>query len=72
MDFEGEMVQEDGFVSFEEEPIFYLTDYLFFCLGLLVFLSYGFINILLLTRLLSGIGQLRYLRRFGWSTRSVG
>ena len=47
MDFEGEVIEEDGFVSFEKEPVFYLTDYLFLCLGLLVFLSYGFVNILL-------------------------
>lgn len=39
VDFEGKVVQEDGFVPFEQEPVFDLANGLLFALGLLVLLS---------------------------------
>lgn len=48
VDFEGEMVEEDGFVSFEEEPVFdFANDFLAtFCF--LVLLGNGLVDILFL------------------------
>ena len=39
VDFEGEVVQKYGFVAFEQEPVLYLADRLFFVLRLLVLLG---------------------------------
>lgn len=48
VDFEREMVQKDGFVTFEQEPIFYLPDRVLLALGFLVLLSNRFVDVLLL------------------------
>jgi hypothetical protein len=48
MDFEGEMVQEDGFVSFEQEPVLDLPYCVLLPLGLFVFLRNRLIDVLLL------------------------
>lgn len=47
MDFEGEMIKEDCFVSFEKKPVFDLSDNVLFALGLLVFLCYWLVDVLL-------------------------
>jgi hypothetical protein len=41
------MVKKDSFVSFEEKPILDFTDDFLFALGLLIFLSNRFVDILL-------------------------
>ena len=73
MDLEGEMVQKNSFVSFEQKPIFNLPDYLLLVFSFLVFLGYRFVDILLfgficISRLhnrylllLGGVGHLHLL-----------
>lgn len=46
MDFEGKMVQEDCFVSFEEEPVLDFPDDLLFMFCFLILLCDALIDIL--------------------------
>lgn len=39
VDLQGEMVQEDGLVTLEQEPVFDLTNDVLLALGLLILLS---------------------------------
>ena len=48
VNFKRKMVQEDSFISFEQKPIFYLTNNILFALSLFISLGNWFINVLLL------------------------
>ena len=47
VDLEGEVVQEDGFVSFEQEPVLDFPYGLLLVLGFLVLVGYRFVDVLL-------------------------
>lgn len=46
VDLEGKMIEKDCFVSFEQKPVFDLTDDVLLTLGLLILLSDGFVYVL--------------------------
>lgn len=48
MDFEREMIEKDGFVSFEQKPVFDFADHIFLPFRLFILLGDGFVDILLL------------------------
>ena len=48
VNFEREVVEEDGLISFEEEPVLDFADDVLLPFGFLVFLSDRFIDVLLL------------------------
>lgn len=47
VDLEGEVVQEDCFVSFEQEPVLDLPYGLLLVLGFLILMGYRFVDVLL-------------------------
>lgn len=68
VDLQGEVVQEDGLVAFEEEPVLDLPDCVLFAFSLLVLLGYRLVDVLLLAFI--GVPRLHY--RYFCLLRVVG